>query len=155
MNLFNRNKEPAMSEPEITGTQAIRARVLARKKRAHLARTAEDLGLSLQALEAFADGADNMPVAALEKLASEFYNGGVKYDAASDRLVDLNVASPWTPLIPDPWQNPDPGIAAAQQAYKAALKAAHGPEPHLSPRPEQPGPATSSGRPARRPGFAA
>jgi len=52
MSLFQ--KAVAAAEPEITGTEAIRARVWSRWKRANLARTAMDLSLSLPALEAFA-----------------------------------------------------------------------------------------------------
>ena len=42
MNLFGR-KEPAMTEPQVTGTNAIRQRVWSRWKRGHLARLAQDI----------------------------------------------------------------------------------------------------------------
>jgi hypothetical protein len=54
MSLFSRS-DPAPA-PEITGTQALRARVRARWKKVHLSKTAADLSISLQALESFAQG---------------------------------------------------------------------------------------------------
>jgi hypothetical protein len=85
----------------ITGTQALQQRVLARQRRAHLARTASDLQIPLQALEAFGHGADNLTVAQKELLTKEFFMPA-RYDATSDRLIDLNTPTTWKAQIPPP-----------------------------------------------------
>jgi hypothetical protein len=153
MNLFGR-KEASMSEPEITGTEAIRRRVHARWRKVHLSRTALDIGVALPDLEAFAKGEKSrLPEAAMHTLTKEMNpNGSVKFDAASDRLIDTNTTATSMGIVPEPWVNPDPAIAAAQAAYKAALAAAKPPEP-VRTKPVPPGVA-SSGRLPKRPGFA-
>ena len=139
-----------MAEPtEITGTAALRARVLSRLKRAHLGRTAEDLSISLQALESFAHGGD-LPEADIHKLVGEFYMNA-KWDPAIDRLIDTMPPPPKAGIIPEPFRCADETVEAARKAYYAAIAATLPPQPvRTAP---QPGPATSGHFP-KRPGFA-
>ena len=149
MGLFGR-KDPPVTEPEITGTDALRARVKSRLKRSHLARTATDLAIALPHLEAFANGGKS-PEAAIHALVREFYMNAA-WDPEQDRLIDTSPPAQvvCSAAIPAPYVNPDPDIAKAQAAYHAALAAAAPPQPV---RPPTPG-AETAGRFAKRPGFA-
>ena len=148
MGIFGR-KDPPVTEPEITGTEALRARVKSRLRHGHLARTATDLQIALPALESFANGG-KLPEAAIHALVKECYMN-TKWDPVSDRLVDT---SPEPRVvcraIPEPYKNPDPNLQAAHEAYQAALRAA---APAPVTRPPSPG-SENAGRFAKRPGFA-
>jgi hypothetical protein len=139
MNLFR--KAATMTEPEITGSEAIRLRVWSRMRRAHLARTASDLQIPLPQLESFAQGTGGLSAAQLQLLAKEFYMNA-RYDAATDRLVDTGPAptSMGTPPEPyDPRSNPNyvPHDPNRHYGYAPSGKT----DPNV-------------GKPARRPGFA-
>ena len=98
--MFGRG-DATVTEPEITGTEAIRARVKARLKRGHLARTATDLQLALPALEKFANGGA-LPEAAIHALVKEFYMN-TKWDPVIDRLIDTS--RPPAGLVPEPYRS--------------------------------------------------
>jgi hypothetical protein len=144
---------PVPAAPVIkTGSDAIRARVWSRWRRSNLSRIAMDLQIPLAALEAFAKGEGQLPEAALHALTKEFFMN-TRYDPVDDLLVDTRPPPlPACPVMSEPWKNPNPKVQAAYEAYLAALAAARPPEPARS-KPLTPGAATS-GRPAKRPGFA-
>ena len=149
MGIFSR-KDPPMTEPEISGSEAIRLKVWSRWKRSNLSRTSLDLNISLAALEAFAKGERSLPASQLELLTKEFFYNA-RYDATTDKLIDTRPEPQVVcTAIPEPYKNPDPAVQAAQEAYHAALRAA-APAPVM--RPPTPG-AAPSGQFAKRPGFA-
>ena len=71
-----------MPEPEVTGTNAIRARVWSRWKKVNLSITSRELQISLGDLEAFAKGEKaSLSVEHMHKLCKEFYRDyGVTYE---------------------------------------------------------------------------
>jgi hypothetical protein len=148
MSLFQ--KEVAAPEPDMTGTEAIRARVWSRWKRANLSRTAMDLNISLANLEAFARGEGKLPEAALHALTKEFFYHA-RFDPVADRLVDVSPpAKVAATVTPEPWKNPDAKVQKAHDDFRAALKAARGPDP-APPRPEKS--ELKRPDPSKRPGF--
>ena len=144
--MFGR-RDATVTEPEISGTEALRARVKSRRRRAHLARTAVDLSIALPQLDAFADGG-SLPEAAIHALVKEFYVNA-KWDPVADRLIDTSPSPPKAGLVPEPLVPLNPDVAKAQADYFAALRAA---APPPATRPAVPG-AESAGRWPKRPGF--
>ena len=87
-------------------------------------------GLGPAALDAFANGADNLSIEVLKDLTRVMLGGYVIFDAESGMLKSAYANDPpaLAGIPPEPYVNPDPTIAQAQAAYRAALKAARGPE---------------------------
>ena len=76
-------------------------------------------------LESVAAGADNLSVEILKDLTKVMLCGHAAYDETTGMLKSTNDAPPTSiGIAPEPWRHPDAKIAAAQEAYKAALKAA-------------------------------
>ena len=104
MSLFNR-KDTTMSEPEITGTEAIRRRLHGRWKKVNLAKTASDLGIGLSRLEAFAKGEGKLPEAEMHLLCKEFYSHNTRFDPIADKLLDVSPPPDPPPVMPDPYDH--------------------------------------------------
>jgi hypothetical protein len=100
-------KVGAMDAKEIeTATDAIRARVWSRRKRAHLARTVMDLNISLADLEAFAQGTKvKLSEPAMHALTKEFFVNA-RFDPVADRLVEPKPLATVMPSPYDPRSNP-------------------------------------------------
>src|SRR3954464_15003015 len=107
---------------EASATEALRARVQSRMRRAHLARTSIDLQIPLPALQSFAEGTGQLSEAHLHALTKEFFMN-TRFDAASDRLINTNLPVKSAAVMPPRWQNPDPAVRAAQAALDAAQAA--------------------------------
>jgi hypothetical protein len=142
MNLFFNRKATTMDQSEVTGTDAIRRRVWARWRKAHLATTARDMSIPLPALEAFAQGTGQLSAAQLQALAKEFFPHHVAFDPVADRLVDTSPAPTRLGTPPEPWR-PGPDYVPWDPT-----------RPVIGPQFEKPMPQTS-GKPKPRPGFAA
>jgi hypothetical protein len=110
----------AFSGPEVrvdakdikTGTDAIRARVWSCWRRGNFAGLARDIQVPIGDLEAFATGKKpRFPDAIMNALAQTFFYS-VRYDAATDKLVDTRPpAAPATYVLPEPYDpasNPNP-----------------------------------------------
>ena len=99
-------------------------------------------------LESVAAGADNLSVEIMKDLTKVMLCGHAAYDETTGMLKSTNDAPPTSiGIAPEPWRHPDAKIAAAQEAYKAALKAA-APELRMPPASAQPVQTTT-----KRPGF--
>jgi hypothetical protein len=83
MSLLSKKEEP---QPELSGTDVLRACVKARAHVGGLARVCTDLGLVLSDTEDFGLRRRDLPLAALQKLAHEFYPGA-RLDEASGLLT--------------------------------------------------------------------
>jgi hypothetical protein len=108
-------------------------------------------GLSERELRAFMDDGKDIAVEFKQQLALYFYPGPIVYDANDDRLVRPELMKLPTPVPPEPWRNPDPRIAAAQEALRAAYAAAQPPRP----APKMPPGSESGGRIPKKAGFTA
>jgi hypothetical protein len=141
MNLFFKRKAPAMDEPETTGTQAIRARVWSRWKRAHLAGLARDLQIPLPQLESFAQGGQ-LPEAALHALTKEFFMNA-RFDAEKDKLIDTRPPPKMACTVMSPPYDPksDPRYVPFDPNQSMIRLRP------MTPEPEKP-------NPFKRPGFA-
>lgn len=114
--------------------------MLARQRRAHLARTASDLQIPLQALEAFGHGADNLTVAQKELLTKEFFMPA-RYDATSDRPIDLNTPTTWKAQIPPPYDpKSDPNFTPHDpNKHHGGYSVSNNSDPNAGKRPGRPG----------------
>ena len=78
------------------------------------------MSLSLQALEAFAQGGP-LPEAALHALTKEFFTNA-RFDPIADRLVDTSPApTALYTVMPAPYISSNPAVAKAITDYRAAL----------------------------------
>jgi hypothetical protein len=150
MMLFNR--KPTEPEPEISGADALRLRLNTWKNKPGCwhAIVRDVKGIRHHSLQAFADGADNLTVDVLKDLTKVMMNGHVIYDEASGKLKSAYADNPPTSIgiVPGPYINPNPTIAAAQAALQAAMKTAAGPERSAPRSAAPPVPMTT-----KRPGF--
>jgi hypothetical protein len=103
-------------------------------------------------LQAFAEGTGQLSEEHLHKLVREFYMN-TRFDAATDRLVNTNIATPSAPLMPPRWSHPDPAVREAQAALDAALAAAKQTAAALKAQAPLPGNIQPSVWPLPRAGF--
>jgi len=118
---------------EVTGTNAIRARVWSRWKKANLSITSRELQIPLHRLEAFAKGEGQLPVEQMHLLCREFFPYFTRFNPETDKLEDTSPPAAKGGTPPEPYKNPNEAVQAAHDAYMNALRAARGPEPAASP----------------------
>ncbi|WLB64663.1 hypothetical protein QIH96_05305 [Bradyrhizobium japonicum] len=116
--------------------------------------TVTGTAVSAQQLEQFAtNDSYDLSAEVKDQIARFLHAGHVVFNAETDRLESAyrhepNVMSG----IPPQWRHPNPTIAAAQDACKAAMAAARAPAPHRSPVPPLAPSLVASTKP--RPGWA-
>jgi hypothetical protein len=127
---------------ETTGRDVLREFVDVRIRRKSYGNLARDIGVSGDALIAFAGGGD-LPVAMLAKLATEMTNGHGRYDPKLDRLVPVQSEVKALGVAPPPHDPERPGL------YPESIGPwTRGKLGDLPPSPQTPAPS------AKKPGWA-
>jgi hypothetical protein len=114
-----------------TGTQVLREALLNRMRKLNLGRMAQDIGVSLVALEAFATGKANLTPDILVKLAPQLFPNAI-WDPEIDRLRPENQQPPSSYVLPPTYvpeprppypfvQGPGPQLANSPTPQPSAL----------------------------------